>query len=42
MPDHEMFGEGSKSLSEVLPVIKKALMCKDGLVDPEKQELFRE
>ena len=42
MPDDEMFRQGSVSLSEYLPVIKDALLCKDGLVEPDKQDLFRE
>ena len=42
MPEDSMFREGSVSIAEVIPVIKEALLCKDGLVEPDKQELFRE
>ena len=42
MPDDEMFRQGSIPLSEVIPTIKDALLRKDGIVEPDKQDLFRE
>ena len=42
MPEDGMFREGSISIAEVIPLIKDALLSKDGLVEPDKQELFRE
>jgi len=42
MPDDSMFREGSIPIAEIIPMIKEALLCKDGLVEPNKQELFRE
>ena len=37
-----MFRQGTTCVSEELELIKDALLCKDGLVPAEKQDLFRE
>ena len=42
LPDEEMFQVGSVPISDVLSNIKEAILKKDGIVEPEKQDLFRE
>ena len=37
-----MFREGSVEISEELEKIRDAILCKDGIVSVEKQDLFRE
>lgn len=42
MPEDSLFREGGIPLADLIPIIKEALMSKDGLVEPDKQDLFRE